>query len=427
MIVAVLALVVAQAPTPCLERYRALQPICPGAASCPSTEQEACARLTSAFPVEESRLGLRLQEDEAVEVIHPEAIQPILGAGIAGTPGQIDAPAQVQTVGLAGASLGIVVTPSNRVALLSFSVNPLAISSTGRGSFVRHSRLFDIGVVLPAPFQESPLPEFFGVRANLDFVGAAAAHRAFESLSASLLQAWRQVLTTEGWFREDLRRALDTLTPAQRARCLDALFATPVTLEGLAACSPELPTRLLAAASASAPYQKALGDFQGAVDTSHGGLNVQLDVPATRSSTVPFRAALLGAGTYGFIKDARAPWRIDAMASLGPDCLIQEDTRALGVSLAAALAVRARLPRGLPRLHSSIGLRGHLGQDAQVRVLSLASRPGNYLQAQWGASLPLGRSGVAVSGGMNWTLVGRASGELGFAMNLLYSLPGGER
>ncbi|EPX57186.1 hypothetical protein D187_006940 [Cystobacter fuscus DSM 2262] len=427
MIVAVLALVMAQTPEPCLERYRALQPICPGAASCPSNEQEACARLSSTFAVDESRLGLRLQEDEAVEVVNREAIQPVLGAGLAGTPGQIDAPAQVQTVGLAGASLGIVATPSNRVGLFSFSVNPLAIASQGRGSFVRLSRLFDVSVVLPALFMELPRDAFLGLRANLDFVGAARAHREFETLSATLLQASRQVFTTEGWFREDLRRALDTLTPEQRARCLDALFTTPVTLDGLAACSPELPARLLAAASARAPYQKALAGYQDALDSSHGGLNVQLDVPATRSSTVPFRAALLGAGTFGLVGDARAPWRIDAMASLGPDCLLPPGDSALGLSLAAALAVKARLPRGLPRLHSSLGLRGHLGQDSQVRVLSLASRPGNYLQAQWGASLPLGRSGVAVSGGVNWTLVGRQSGEVALAMNLLYSLPGGER
>ncbi|ATB40386.1 hypothetical protein CYFUS_005835 [Cystobacter fuscus] len=426
MIVAVLALVMAQTSQPCLERYHSLQPTCPGLASCPSNEQEACARLSSTFAVDESRLGISLQEDEAVEVIHPEAIQPVLGAGIAGTPGQIDAPAQVQTVGLAGASLGIVATPSRRVALLSFSVNPFAISSEGRRSFVRLSRLFDVSVVLPTPFQELPRTAFLGLRANLDFVGAAAAHGAFETLSATLLQAWRQVLTTEGWFREDLRHALDTLTPAQRARCLDALFAIPVTLDGLATCSPELPARLLAAASAKAPYQKALDGFQDAVDTSHGGLNVQLDVPATRSSTVPLRAALLGAGTYGFARDARAPWRIDVLASLGPDCLLQADNSALGVSLAAALAVKARLARGLPRLHSSIGLRGHLGQDSQAEVLSLASQPGNYLQAQWGASLPLGRSGVTVSGGVNWTLVGRKSGQVAFTTNLLYSLPSGE-
>jgi hypothetical protein len=379
--------------------------------------------------VDESRLGLRLQEDEAVEVIHREAIQPVLGTGLAGTPSQIDAPAQVQTVGLAGASLGLVATPSNRVALLSFSVNPLAIASQGRGSFVRLSRLFDVSVVLPTPLplMEPPHPAFFGLRANLDFVGAAVAHREFQTLSARLLQSSRRVYTTEDWFREDLRRALDTLAPEQRARCLDALFTTPVTLDGLAACSPELPARLLAAAFASAPYQKALDHFQDALDTSHGGLNVQLDVPAIRPSTVPFRAALLGAGTYSFAGDARAPWRLDVLGSLGPDCLLQSGDSALGVSLAAALAVKARLSRGMPRLHSSLGLRGHLGQATQMRVLSLASRPGNYLQAQLGASLPLGRSGVAVSGGMNWTLVGTGSGQVAFAMNLLYSLPGGER
>jgi hypothetical protein len=270
-------------------------------------------------------------------------------------------------------------------------------------------------------------PAFFGLRANLDFVGAARAHREFETLSATLLQASRQVFTTEGWFREDLRRALDTLTPEQRARCLDALFTTPVTLDGLAACSPELPARLLAAASASAPYQKALDHFQDALDSSQGGLNVQLDFPATRSSIVPFRAAILGAGTYSFVRDARAPWRLDALGSIGPDCLLQSGDSTLGVSLAAALAVKARLSRSMPRLHSSIGLRGHLGQAKEVRVLSLASRPGNYLQAQLGASLPLGRSGMAVSGGMNWTLVGTGSGQVAFAMNLLYSLPGGER
>ncbi|OJH37021.1 hypothetical protein BON30_31555 [Cystobacter ferrugineus] len=396
-------------------------------ASCPSTEPEACARLSSTFAVDESRLGLRIQEDEAVEVVHREAIQPILGAGLAGTPGQIDAPAQVQTVGLIGASLGIVATPTNRVGLLSLSVNPLAISSKGRGSSVRLSRLFDVSVALSASLMEPFLPELIGLRANLDFVGAAVAHREFNTLSTTLLQATRRVFTTEGWFREDLRRALDTLTPEQRARCLDALFAVPVTLDGLASCSPELPARLLAAASASAPYQKALDDFQDALDSSHGGLNVQLDVPATPSSTVPFRAALLGAGTFGLVGDARAPWRLDAMASLGPDCLLLPGDSALGVSLAAALAVKARLARGLPRLHSSIGLRGHVGQAAQVRVLSLASRPGNYLQAQWGASLPLWRSGLTMSGGLNWTLVGRESGQMAFALNLLYSLPGGER
>jgi hypothetical protein len=423
MIVVVLALVMAQTPTPCLERYQSLQRGCPGHASCPSTEPEACARLSSTFAVDESRLGIRLQEDEAVEVIHRGAIQPALGSGLAGTPGQVDAPVQVQTVGLTGASFGIVATPSSRVGLFSFSVNPLAIANRGRASFVRLSRLFDVSVVLSSPLMQPPLPEFFGLRANLDFVGAAVAHREFETLSTTLLQVWRQAFTTEGWFREDLRRALDTLTPEQRTRCLDALFATPVTLDSLAACSLELPARLLAAASASAPYRKALDDYQDALDSSHGGLNVQLDFPATRSSTVPYRAALLGAGTYGLLEDAHAPWRLDAMASLGPDGLIQSENSILGVSLAAALTARARLSRGTPRLHLSMGLRGHLGQDAQVRVLSLMSRPGNYMQLQTGATIPIGRTGLAVSGCMNWTLVGREAGQVAYAMNLFYSLP----
>jgi hypothetical protein len=418
VVTAVLTLVVAQTPEPCLARYQSLNPSCPGLASCPSTEQDACSLLTSSFAVDESRLGQILREDDAVEVIHSGAVQPALGAGIAGTPGQIDATVQVQTVGLAGASLGIVDSDAGRVSILSFSANPLAISSQGWGSFARLSRLFDVSVVLPAPFMKSPLPGFFGMRANLDFVGAAVAHREFETLSATLLQAWRQELTTGGWLREDLRHALD------------ALFGSRITLDGLAACSPELPARLRAAASATPRFQTALDNFQDSVDTSHGGLQVQLDVPATQSSVVPFRAALLGSGTYGFVRDVRSPWRVDAMASLGPDYLLHDGNGALGGTLAVALAVRARLLRDMPRLHSSIGLRGHLGQvlgqAAQVRILSLASRPGNFLQAQLGASLPLGRTGVAVSGGMNWTLAGKEAGQVAFAMNLLYSLPGRE-
>ncbi|ATB28266.1 hypothetical protein [Melittangium boletus] len=325
-----------------------------------------------------------------------------------------------------GASLGLVASDYGRVSLLSFSVNPLAISSEGRGSFARLSRLFDVSVVLPAPLLETPSPRFLGLRANLDFVGAAVAQREFETLSATVLQAQRQALTLGGWLREDLGRALDTLPPEQRMRCLDALFGSRTTLDGLAACAPELPARIRAATAAAPRFQKALDDFQDSVDSSHGGLNVQLDVPATLSSPVPLRAALLGSGTYGLLGDVRSPWRVDAMASFGPDYLLHAGNGALGATLAAALAVRARLSRDMPRLHSSIGLRGHLGQASDVRVLSLASRPGNYLQVQWGASLPIGRTGVAVSGGMNWTLVGRESGQVAFAMNLLYSLPGWE-
>ena len=115
------------------------------------------------------------------------------------------------------------------------------------------------------------------------------------------------------------------------------------------------------------------------------------------------------------------------MASLGPDYLLQAGNGVAGATLATALGVRARLLRGMPRLGTSIGLRGHLGQESEVRVLSLASRPGNYLQAQLGASLPIARTGLAVSGGMNWTLVGEESGQMAFSMSLLYSLPGRER
>ncbi|WP_225408448.1 hypothetical protein [Stigmatella hybrida] len=369
--------------------------------------------MASPFLVDESRLGQLLREDEAVEVIHREAVPQALGAGIAGTPGQIDATAQVQTVGLTGASLGIVASRNGRFSLFSFSANPLALSSEDLSSFVHLSRLFDVSVVLPAPI-ETPPPGFFGLRANLDFIGAAVARSEFETLSATVLHAQR----------EELKRALDGLTPEQRTQCLELLLRPGTTLDGLAACSPELPARFRAAVSASPLLRKALNGFQDAADASHGGLNVQMDIPTTRSSAVPFRAALLGSGTYGLVRDMSSPWRLDAMASLGPDYLLQSGNGALGVTLAAALAVRVRLLRGMPRLHSSLGLRGHIGQDSQVRVLSLASRPGNYLQAQWGASLPIGRSGVAVSGGMNWALTGEETGQVGVSMNLLYSLPG---
>ena len=228
--------------------------------------------------------------------------------------------------------------------------------------------------------------------------------------------------------REELRHALDTLPPEQRTRCLDALFGPDSTLEGIAAvCSPTLPDRLRAAATASSRFQRALDDFEDAVDTSHGGLQVQLDVPATRFSPTPFRAALLGAGTYGLTRNVRAPWRFDVTASLGPDYLLRSGEGALGGTLAVALGVKARLLQGMPRLHSSIGLRGHLGQPTELRPLSVPSWPGNYLQAQLGLSVPLARSGVAVACGMNWSVVGRSSGETAYSANLIYSLPGRAR
>jgi hypothetical protein len=424
MLASLLALVVAQTPGPCLERYQSLHPHCPGFASCPSIEQEACSLLVSTFPVDESRLGQLLREDEAVEVIQREAVQPALGVGVAGTPGQIDPTVSIQPVGLAGASLGVVASNYGRASILSFSANPLAISSEGPGSFARLSRLFDVSIVLPAPLLEENPSGFLGLRANIDFVGAAVAQREFATLSAAALQAQRQELSTGGGLREDLRRALDALPPEQRTQCLDALLGSSGTLDGIAAaCSPELPARLRAAAVATPRFQQALDDFQDAVDSSHGGLNVQLDVPTTRSSSVPFRAALLGSGTYGLIKGLHSPWRVDAMASLGPDYLLQAGNGALGATLAVALGLKARLLPGMPRLHSSLGLRGHLGQSSESRPLSLASRPGRYLQAQLGLGLPLGRTGVAVTSGMNWTLAGEESGETSFAVNVLYSLP----
>jgi len=428
MLVSLLAFVLAQAPGPCLERYQTLHPTCPGGVGCPSTEPEACSRLVSTFAVDESRLGQLLREDEAVEVIHREAVQPVLGVGVAGTPGQIDATVSIQPVGLVGASLGVVSSHYGRAHLLTFSANPLAISSKDPGAYARLSRLFDVSVVLPVPVQDAHPSGFFGLRSNIDFIGAAVAHREFETLSAAALLAQRQELSTGGGIREDLRRALDTLPPEQRARCLDALFGPGGTLEELAAaCSPELPARLRAAAAATSRFQQALDDFEDAVDSAHGGLQVQLDVPATRSSPVPFRAALLGAGTYGLIKGARSPWRVDAMASFGPDYLLRSGEGALGATLAVALGVKARLLHGMPRLHSSLGLRGHLGQPSELRPLSVPSWPGNYLQAQLGLSLPLGRTGVAVAGGMNWSLAGQHSGQPAFSANLIYSLPGRTR
>ncbi|WNG47126.1 hypothetical protein F0U60_25620 [Archangium minus] len=384
--------------------------------------------MVSTFAVDESRLGQVLRKDEAVEVIQREAIQPTLGVGVAGTPGQIDATTSIQPVGLAGATLGVVSSDYGRIWILTVSANPLAISSKDAGSYARLSRLFDVSVVLPAPLLAENPAGFIGLRSNIDFVGAAVAHREFETLSAAALQAQRQELATGGGFREDLRRALDTLPPERRAQCLDALFGPRSTLEGIAAaCSPELPARLRAAAAATSWFQQARDDFEDAVDTSHGGLNVQLDVPANRSSSAPFRAALLGSGTYGLTKEVRSPWRVDLMASLGPDYLLQAGEGALGATLAVALGVRARLLHGMPRLHSSIGLRGHLGQASELRPLSVPSRPGNYLQAQLGLSLPIGRTGVAVAGGVNWSLAGRDTGETAFAANLIYSLPGQAR
>jgi hypothetical protein len=428
MLVSLLAFVLAQAPGPCLERYQSLHPECPGLASCPSTEREACPLLVSDLPVDEARLGQVVRKDQAVEVIQREAVQPVLGVGVGGTPGQIDATVSIQPVGLVGASLGVVSSEYGSVYLLTVSANPLAISSRDPGSYARLSRLFDVSVVVPAPILGEHPAGVLGLRSNIDFVGAAVAQREFETLSDAALEAQRQALSTGGWFREDLRRALDTLTSEQRARCLDALFGPGSTLEGIsAACSPELPARLRAAAAASSRFQQALDDFEDAVDTSHGGLNVQLDIPATRSSPAPFRAALLGSGTYGLVQDVRSPWRVDAMASLGPDYLLQAGEGALGATLAVALGVKARLLQGMPRLHSSIGLRGHLGQSSESRPLSVPSWPGNYLQAQLGLSLPIGRTGVAVAGGMNWSLAGDDAGQTAFAANLIYSLPGRSR
>ncbi|MFY0524938.1 hypothetical protein ACN28I_17885 [Archangium gephyra] len=429
MLVSLLAFVLAQAPGPCLERYQSLHPTCPGGVGCPSSEPEACSLLVSTFAVDESRLGQLLREDEAVEVIQREAVQPVLGVGVAGTPGQIDATVSVQPVGLVGASLGVVSSDYGRAHLLTFSANPLAIASKDPGSQARLSRLFDVSVVLPAPLGDEQPAGFFGLRSNIDFLGAAVAHRELETLSAAALQAQRQALSAGGGIREDLRRALDTLPPEQRARCLDALFAPGGTLEGLAAaCSPGLPARLRTAAAASPRFQQALDDFEDAVDSAHGGLQVQLDVPATRSSPVPFRAALLGAGTYSLTRDLRAPWRVDAMASFGPDYLLSAGEGALGATLAVALGVKARLLRGMPRLHSSLGLRGHLGQSSPLRPLSVPSLPGNYLQAQLGLSLPIGRTGLAVAGGMNWSIAGGSYyGQTAFSANLIYSLPGRTR
>ncbi|WNG56565.1 hypothetical protein F0U59_18735 [Archangium gephyra] len=429
MLVSFLVFVLAQASGPCQERYQALHPKCPGRASCPSTEQDACSLLVSTFAVDESRLGQFVREGEAVEVIQREAVQPVAGVGVGGTPGQVDATVSLQPVGLIGAAVGVVSSTYGRASLFTLSVNPLAISSKDPGSYARLSRFFDVSVVLPAPLQSGHPGGSFGLRSNIDFVGAAVAQREFETLSATSLQAWRQELSAGSGFREDLRHALDSLTPEQRTQCLDTLLGPDSTLEGIAAtCSPELPARLQAAVAASSRFQQALDDFEDAVDSSHGGLQVQLDVPATRSSPVPFRAALLGSGAYDFIKDTRSPWRVGIMASLGPDYLLRSGEGALGGTLAVALGVKARLLHGMPRLQSSIGLRGHLGQATPLQPLSVPSWPGDYLQAQLGLSLPIGRTGLAVAGGMNWSIAGGGyTGQTAFAANLIYSLPGRTR
>ncbi|HEX5752249.1 MAG TPA: hypothetical protein VFZ09_38915 [Archangium sp.] len=378
--------------------------------------------------MEESRLGQRVREDEAVEVIQRDAVQPMLGVGVGGTPGQIDATVSVQPVGLVGASLGIVSSEYGRASLLTFSANPLAISGRSPGARAWLSRLLDVSLVLPAPLLGTPPVEAFGVRSNIDFVGAAVARRELDLLSAAFLDAQRQELTTGSGLREELRHALDTLPPAQRTRCLDTLFNPASPLEDIAAaCSHGLPERLRAAALASSRFQQALDDFEDAVDTAHGGLQVQVDVPATRLSPAPFHAALLGAGTYSLTRDIRAPWRVDLSASLGPDYLLRSGEGALGGTLAVALGVKARLLHGMPRLHSSLGLRGHLGQPTESRPLSVPSWPGNYLQVQLGLGLPIGRTGVAVTGGMNWSVVGEHSGHTAYSANLTYSLPGRAR
>jgi hypothetical protein len=351
-------------------------------------------------------------------------VQPSLGVSVAGTPTQFSATTPVNPVGLAGASLGSVSGARDDLWLLTLSVNPLALSSDSSKDFAHRSRLFDVTLVIPTGLSREAPPDFFGVRANIDFFGAAVARRQFEALSDASARALQQALTPGGSLEVTLQRTLSELPPERRRQCLDVLLGPRPTLEKLAAaCASELPARLRTAALETRSFREALEGFHDAIETSHGGLNVQLDVPASRASSVPFRASLVGTKMYRLTPGSRSPWQVAAMASLGGDYLLQAGEGALGGNLALSMGLFGRLLPDTPRLHVNVGLRGHMGQDLPVQVLSPANQPGNYLQAQVGTQLPLGRSGLSVTGSINRGLVGEGEGLTFFSLGLIYSTP----
>jgi hypothetical protein len=423
LLVFLLTLSLSQIPSPCLERYQSLHPgECPGA-SCPASEEEACARLAGTFMVETSRLGVLVTSDEAVEALGRETVQPLLGGVVAGTPIQVGIAVPIQPVGLAGVSLGVVASAGRQAWLATLSLNPLALASDSPESFVHRSRLFDVSLVLPAAFSPGAPPSFIGLRTNLDLLGAAVARREFEALSAAALQAHQQVLTQGGTLHAALRRTLEELPPEQRQRCLDVLFSPSPTLEQLAsACTAEIPARLHSAALRRPEFQQALDDFQYRTGNVHGGFNLRLDVPATRSSAVPFFASLAAGGSLPLLVNTRSPWQLAASASLSGDYLLQAGQGALGASLAASLDLNIWLLRDMPWMRLSAGARGHLGQDFPAFPVSPTNRPGDYLQAQVSADFPLGRTGLSLTGAMTWTVAGSHAGSLDFSTGLIYSL-----
>ncbi len=424
MIAYLLMFALAQVPEPCLERYSSLRgQECPSG-QCPLSEQEACARLAHAFTADASRLGYLVSQEEGAGEIPRGKLQPSLGASVAGTPIQFSATTPVNPVALAGASLGSVSGARGDLWLLTLSVNPLALSSDSAKDFAHRSRLFDVSLVIPTGLSREVPPDFFGLRANIDFFGAAVARRRFEALSKAAAMALQQALTPGGSLEVTLQGMLSELPPERRQQCLDVLLGPRPTLEKLAAaCASGLPAQLRTAALETRPFREALEGFHDATGTSQGGLNVQLDVPASRTNSVPFRAALVGSGMYRLTPGSRSPWQAAAMASLGSDYLLQAGEGALGGTLALSVGLLGRLLPDTPNLHVNVGLRGHLGQELAVQVLSPASQPGNYLQAQVGTSLPLGRSGLSVTGSINRGLAGEGIGLTFFAMGLIYSTP----
>ncbi|HZI11369.1 MAG TPA: hypothetical protein VE153_13375 [Myxococcus sp.] len=416
--------VLAQTPAasgPCMERaQRALSECTDDPSLCPAQEAEACDRLAGLFVQDDKRvaaLAASLMDSTLREAVQPTDVG---AAAPSGTPSQLGAATTAQTVPLVGASFGTTSSEDGET-LLSLSVNPLGIASDTAEAFARRARLTDFSIVLPTSLTSGTRPDFVGFRADFDFVAAGRARAEFKALSDAAVAAYKDVLVAGGNFNALVRELLAQGDEAQRRQCLDALFADTVDANALiTACGAGelLRERIQASAAAEAGFRSAVNRFREVVDASHGGLNLQLDVPASKSSSKPFRAALAAAGTHDFVTGAS--WSAGADVSLEGDYLLQAGEGALGGALAVDLRASGDLRDSL-KVEVTAGVKGHLGQKLREGVVGDTARSGNYLESVLGARVPLGDLGLAVTGNVTWNIAGDDAGPPVFSVSVDYS------
>jgi hypothetical protein len=420
-----IALLLSQAPPPCLAQYQKLFPEEPlhledcSSGQCSVSEVAACNALASQLSAE-AGLSQRLAE----AAVSHEMVEPVAGtAGATGTPAHVDAAASVKTVGLFGTSLGFSTAPSEEGALLTIAVNPLAIASATSREFSWHARLTDLRIVLPAAVTQGQRPDFIGLHVNLDFLGASRAAREYERLLQASSEAHQRVLSSGGELNAAVGSALNSSLadqPEQRAACVEALFQERASLEAIdAACGTALSAQLGGKVLADSGLRRSHRRFRHAVEQSHGGLNVQLALPTSGSSSRPLHAVVLGSHELQ-LAGQDSGWQAGLVASAAADYLRRDGSGALGGALAVALTADARVMQ-LGALHLSAGLQGHLGQKLSVGGTELTGLTGTFLHGELGVRVPLGSTGAALAGSVTWPMLGDGAGRPFFSTSIDYA------